>query len=533
MSLKERISDSLKKVVGILKCFPVTLIFIGILTLFLAIFLDTEVFSNRVMINVLILLFTFIIGSFSVGLYLKNNKKIRIILYFLSFIISVLFSLFYDRSSGIGREYFYRIYVTYISIISIFSLYILYRNSKLSIERYFIQVAFNLFKVSVVYYILSTGTILITSLFSFLILGSEAYSLIWRVLIIVFGFIYIPGIIFAFINKDPEIIKFVRFIVKYIMTILLIIAFLIIYAYMLKILVLWRIPSNQIFRILSILFIFGFPIWTMCYNFKNEKGLIDKINEKLPILFIPFIFLQIYSIFTRIYNYGLTETRYICVIFLLVEIIYIIIYIINKNKIYYLFMIISSLVIITLLVPKINMFDVSYKSQSNIIKKYLIKENLSDKEILAIKSSYNSIKSNYTGKEFIKANFSEEENTKLQKYLRRSDIYISESVSFYGEVENEIIEVNGYKTLEAFDESYNSDSKSFLKSININSNKYNLSKVLETYKKNQKHFENYFKKDDNNKIVIDSNTKIVLNYIYYSYDNNQYELNIRGYVLKK
>ena len=91
---------------------------------------------------------------------------------------------------------------------------------------------------------------------------------------------------------------------------------------MIKIIVLRKIPANQIFRILAALFACGLPIWTMNSLWEKEENTWQKIINKLPLAFIPFILLQIYSIWSRISANGLTEARYLCVMLVIFEIIY-------------------------------------------------------------------------------------------------------------------------------------------------------------------------------------------------------------------
>lgn len=531
MKLKEKIGKILKDIFNILKNYPVTLILIFLCTLFFAIFLDTKVFSNNILINVFLLFVPLILGSFSVEVYIDKKKKFKYIMFFVVLVISSLFLVFYNKSHGLSREYFYRIYITYNIILSIFSLFILYRKSELTIERYYIQVCFNMFKVSIVYYVLSSGIMMLTSLFSFLILGEEAFSLIWRVMLIVVGLVYFPGIIVSLINKDEKIIGFVRVIVKYIMTSLLILAFLIIYVYMLKILILWQIPSNQIFRILATLFVLGLPIWTLCYNFKDENDLIDKINKKLPILFIPFIFLQIYSVGARIIQNGFTIFRYLCVILVIFEVIYIVLYIIDKKKIYYMFMVLSALIIISTLVPSINMFDVSYRSQTNRINKLLEKGDLSSKEIVKLNSSYVYLSTYKSGEKYFENRFTKEEQKSIEKYIDSSDLISHKELYFTSEVDNPIINVSGYKTIQDFDEYYSFEVANNTNKYVINDEEYNLSKLFKRYYNHNDNFKEYFNK--NNEVVVDSNTKIIITYISFSYDGEMKYCSLRGYVLKK
>ena len=533
MKLKERISIILKSIFNILKKFPVTLTLIFLCTLFFASFLDTEVFSNKTLIHVLLFFIPLILGTFSSEIYFEK-KKIKFIMLFVVLLISSLLLVFYNKSYGLSREYFYRVYIPYNIILGLFSLFVLYKKSELTIERYYIQICFNFFKLSIVYYVLSTGIMMLTSLFSFLILGKDAFDLIWRVMLIVVGFIYLPGIIVSLISKDEKIIGFVRIIVKYIMTSLLIIAFIIIYIYMLKIFILWQIPSNQIFRILATLFVLGLPIWTLCYNFKDENDLIDKINKKLPILFIPFIFLQVYSIGVRILENGFTIFRYLCIILLVFEVIYIVIYIFDKRKIYYMFMAFSALIIISTVVPGVNMFDVSYKSQTNRINNLLEKNELSNKEKAIIKSSYSYLSSYKSGEKFFEKRYTKEDQNRIEKYIDSEDLISHKELFFSGEIDDQIININGYNTLEKFDEYYSEDVANNTKKYVINGEKYNLSKLFKKYLNHNHNFEDYFNK--NYEIVVDSNTKIIINYISFSYDSYNEEVEyctIRGYILKK
>ena len=176
---------------------------------------------------------------------------------------------------------------------------------------------------------------------------------------------------------------------------------------MLKIVILWKIPSNQVYRILSVLFIFSVPIWTMVNYYNKEKDIFQKINNILPYAFIPFIILQIYSITIRIISSGFTPFRYIGVLLILLEIIYFIIYI-RKTKLSNILLIINAFIIISLLLPGINMFDVSNNSQLNRIKKYVNKDNLSQKERNIIYSSYDYLSETKEGKKLIDNSFESE-----------------------------------------------------------------------------------------------------------------------------
>ena len=158
--------------------------------------------------------------------------------------------------------------------------------------------------------------------------------------------------------------------------------------YIIKIIFLRDIPSNLIFRILSALFIIGLPVWTMILSFK-ENTTLDKINRKLPLLFIPFIILQIYSIGTRILSNGITELRYLCLMLIIFEIVYIIIYLTKKEKVSRILLVFLALTVISTIAPYINMFTISNLSQYNNLKIYKQKTEYSEEEKTKIYGAYN------------------------------------------------------------------------------------------------------------------------------------------------
>ena len=204
-------------------------------------------------------------------------------------------------------------------------------------------------------------------------------------------------------------------------------------------------PSNQIYRITAVLFTIGLPIWTMSI-YLNEDNLIDKINGKLPVLFIPFIFLQIYTISIRIINYGLTEARYLCVIFVVFEAIYITLYLTAREKIYKIIPISVILIVISLIVPVINMNDLSKISQVNNLKLIQKNEDLNDEEISKIIGAYEYLNKADISKNVITQN----EINKIQEYINdRDNKYISKSeykILNYKSNETDL-NIEGYKRI--------------------------------------------------------------------------------------
>ncbi|MBR4618847.1 MAG: DUF4153 domain-containing protein [Bacilli bacterium] len=538
MKIKELFNRVKKLLTKLCAQFSVSLTLIFITTLFLAIFLGRNILTPSKLKNIFLFLSLLTTGTFFTESYFKIKSIRKTISYLIFLIISTLLVILNNINLGLNKEIIYRIISVYYIVISISSVYQLYKNSKQSLEEYSIKTFSNLVITSLIYSVLSSGIMTVTSLFTFLILGNDNYDLIWRIELITLGIFYIPSVILSLTNTKDNLTKFIKVIVKYVLGILLITAFVIIYLYMLKILILRRLPSNQIFRILSALFIIGLPIWTMNEYFKKEKTIFQKINNKLPILFIPFIFLQIYSIAIRIYTRGFTVLRYLSVILIIVEVIYIILYIFNRKNISHIFIIINALIIVSVLMPGINMFWVSNKSQYNRIKEYINKDKLTNKEKDELYSAYEYLNSSKNGKKYIKKNISKEQQGQIKNKYDERYIYIDREL-INGKLYNQEINVDGYKTINKFDNhkySLNMKSNEAFKNIKINNNKFDLTNFMSLYieNNNNQDFNSYFNK--NHELKVDDNMKIVLTSISISYQSDEdiidyYEM--KGYILQR
>ena len=336
---------------------------------------------------------------------------------------------------------------------------------------------------------------------------------------------------------------------------LLISAFIIIYLYIIKILVLRDIPKNTIFRIATGLFLIGGFIWTVMNYFK-EEGLIYKISTKLPIVFSPFIILQIYTLSVRISQKGMTPLRYAGIVFIIFEICYILCYILKNKKIQNLIFIADALLIISILIPGINAFDVSDFSQIKILKQYTTKAELTDEEKTKVYGAYYYLKYTDKGKDYINKNLSDEQVEKIKTYnksnLRYSDInYISLN-------SHQDINITGYNKLtEVEDSQYESgkieqifskvelnheferkaiinlaDKINEYKNVYENITSSQLFNEYDNDKENQ--LNNYFEK--NNEIFINQNQKFIIKYINIRYNTSTHEIEsyrIEGYLLEK
>lgn len=553
MKLKEKLLNLLKVLRKSVEKFPMTMISIFVLTLIYTVCIGNGRVDWGIIGRITLCIVIFLSTSFLIETLVKEKKKSIIIYYILAIIwASGLTILVFvkDDILGISNElfvhYIIRVIVCYLLCISILSLYFNYKKSEKTFENYLTSVVISIFKTTVIYVILAIGSDLVVSIFIFLILNGRGYILLGRVEILLLGLYYLPTIIYSFYKQNNEIGKFAKIIIKYVLGSLVMIAFVIIYIYMLKLLILRTIPSNQIFRIIATLFVIGLPIWTMCMSL-DDGNTFDKINKKLPYLFAPFILLQIYSIGVRIASNGLTEARYVCIMLIIFEIIYTIIYLKNKSKIGINLLVAMALIIISTIAPFVNMFELSAISQFNILKEYDQKESITTAEKSKMRGAYNYLKNSAVGEKYLKNytlknkidNFSEyEDNTENEVTIdvHRNANYIN--VDGYEKLYK--ISANMYSSIAGYGDNDNETIDSIFKNISFEMEKtdktldVNMLDLVKEYIKLGRSLDSKF--DDVSEITVDNNRKIILNSVYIRYDKTTSKVNsynIGGYLLEK
>ncbi len=546
--LKEKIYNLFLILKKSIEKFPLTIIAIFVLTVIFAVALDNSFISEKFIENAMLFITIFASSTFLIETLIDNKIKKKIIHYVISALIALVLTLLTNVEADVlgssNRIFLFRlarVIVCYVITFIVLGIYFNYKKSGKSFEEYLTKTVIGLFKTSIVYGILAIGIAIVASIFIYLILNGHHYTLIARMEILLLGIYYVPTCIYAFYNQEEEIGKFAKIVIRYVLGTLVITAFAIIYMYIIKILILRNMPSNQIFRILSALFIIGLPIWTMASNW-SEDGLFDKINSKLPLLFIPFIFLQMYSIGIRIYDNGITEARYLCLMLILFEIIYIGIYIKNKEKIANSLIVFIALAIISGIVPYINMFNISNISQYNNLKIYNQKSTYSEEEKSKIYGAYVYLKNSYEGEKYIK-NLKEEDIEKIQDFSSgNKDIYDNEE-NIYVVSDIEYVNIEGYKKLynittynyytdnKTIDETFSNTEFTFQttkKTLNVNI----LPIIHEYINESNKYEANQSPKE----IIVDDNNKIIFKVVSIDYDKVTQKVSyyhIDGYLLEK
>lgn len=539
-NIKEKIEKIFNKFKKLFETYPLTLFVIVITTVILAITVDTEILDSISLDNILLFSALFGCGNLFIETIFKKIDRKKIGLYILSaiFAIAITFSTNIENDVlGIKNTvfigYISRIIVCYLVSTVAITIYIHYKNSKLEFNEYILKAGINFFRTGLIYLLLVIGLAMITSVFVFLLLSGENYSLVYRVQILLIGFFLLPMSINSVYDLKNEIDKFEKIIVRYVLDVLVIIAFVVIYLYIGKIILLRDMPANQIFRIIAILFVIGCPIWIVAGYFK-DNDFIAKINNKLPILFIPFILLQVYTIGVRIYYNGMTEPRYLCIMLIIFEIIYTIIYIKNKEKDGNIILVLVVITIISGIVPYLNMFKVSQISQYNNLKIIKEKENLSELEKEKVAGAYYYLKDTEEGKELITGLLTQDEIDEIVKYngnsSNKKSIYLSKNVENIDiDDYNKLYVINSYN----YYKDYNSIETEF-KNIKVDNYEIDLSNIILEYIANEENIEEYF--EENNEYVITENKKIIIESLVLYYDSinkTVTDYSLDGYLLVK
>ncbi len=311
----------------------------------------------------------------------------------------------------------------YVIVLISLGVYRNYRSSGLKFNQYCIRVVHELSRLVIICFITGLGIVLVMATFVELIMNGEHFMLILRAEFLVMGILVGSGLLDAQIKLDRELPRFFIVIVKYLLTVLLLAAFAIIYGYILKIIITRVVPSNEIFRILAGLFIIGLPIWTLTGTFEEDHPLV-RIGVKLPLIFIPFLFLQGYAIVQRIMAYGMTPLRYLCLTLMLFEVIYIAVYTLFRRETGVMLPVIAVLAVICLIAPEINMFSIANRSQKAIFDRYIAADfsDLSAEDQSSLAGAYYYLADNEEGKTLL----SETDPAKIEAIKNSGMVGISE-----------------------------------------------------------------------------------------------------------
>lgn len=471
----------------------------------------------------------------------QKNKQKWLIGYGVTFVIAIVFEnlseILKAQKADIPNLIFESILYFYIACTVLLAIYVLLRQQKLDLPHCIGRIIFALLRAVGVYLVLNIAVILILEIIDALLVDIDTFRVELNIQLLLSALAYFPTCLLAVSDTSEDNAAFTKKFVSYVLLPCVWIAMFVIYLYVVKIFVTQEVPSNEIFSICASLFAIGMPIWMMASGFVEEKtSRYAKLISITKYIYAPFILLEIYSMSVRVKAYGLTEQRYAAIMFILLQIIYIL-----WNRHYEnLILVFVGCLLIGLLLPFGNASYLSYQSQKN----RFVKNQTSDKEVAA--EAYDYLRGNAYGRRYIKTNLTEAEQDELHNMLYDRDSEDQwKSVYFNAyPIEEGGLTIRGYEKIYGVDEHWRDEcsvQEYESKTITAGDNVYegvDLTSCISYYKDLEDKNENQVvdEKDKVYEIQISVTEKLIVTYISFEIDDEQTMIKrmfIKGYMLTK
>ena len=342
--IKNFIEEQKTDLKGLIFNYTFSLIAAALLSVVVCIEMELEKSSDAIT-NIEFFLAIFLVGALFIETYFVNKGQDKnwgrlAILYIANAIISVLWTVvgYYDEEIAESFDYpdlYYlnisKVLIVYLSALIALTLYKLIKKSGLSFDIYFARAIFGLLKTWGLFFVIYLALIMLLNIFNALIVDIDYWDLLDDFSVLLCGFVCFPYSLLSITDTKEENSKFTKGLINFALMPAVMIAFVIIYTYIIKIIISWEMPSNEAYTICLMLFILGGPVWLLSYGFLREKasakgeelGLYGKIAKNMKYAYIPFIILEIVAIGIRIYHYGLTSQRYLALVAIVFQIAYV------------------------------------------------------------------------------------------------------------------------------------------------------------------------------------------------------------------
>lgn len=559
---KFNVGENLKKlglmILGVFKDYPVTMIAIVLAALGGSILVtwhnrETEIYVERVIVFLLLTA----MQTIAFEEVFPKKKLVRFVgsgvsavlaalyVYILSFDGKIIFGMDFDVVS----ENTIKILCVHGVIMLGLSIWHMFRRTEENFEVYATKAFIELLKASVVYGLFALGLALIIWVFNELIFDTDDF--LAQVEIFLAGGIYVPMCLKAISGKNETPGKFSRFCILYVLQPMQLLAFAIIYLYIIKLFVTREDTSNKIFLILAFLFSIGMPIWTLIHGLEHKDGIIGKLSPFIPYLFIPFVLLQIWSMGVRIAAYGVTADRYCGVLLILGEILYFVLYFLhhrgNKQAISWTLFVLMAFTFFGLLFPATSFDSVVIRSQMKRLTVMMEEENPSEETQSMIKSSYRSMETvGYRSKKAFEKSFTEDQIERIKEYTEYYSRHNPSFVSLYASRDFTAVDVSAYRMLYYFS-AFSTTSEDGRLGVNVQTsdagtfdgNRIEIdlheytSEIMNTYTDNYDH---NFTLNGQGVIHIDDTKDLYLTVIDIDFNKDTKvisSIHLRGYILEK
>ena len=403
------------------------------------------------------------VGHFSV----KETEIKKIVPYLLSFIFSSVLSASFSflfvfksdesikKSGSLYATYtiITRLVIVYVVFAVAFSIYRMYKDSGLSLEKYSVRAFLGMVKACFLFGVIAVGSLCLIFAFNELLFRINITVLIQLILV---GVVLFPGVVIGLSKVGEEMGKFSKVLMGYVLPAIVAIACLIVYIYIIKIIVVRKMPSNEAFSIMTGIFVTGLFIWTTAQG--CTEGKLHRYLLFFPIVFSPFIVIQIISLSMRIRQYGVTNSRYLGILLVAFEIIYVGYYAflrLQKRGIDgFFFVMLAAPFVVYYLIPGINSYSVITASQSKVIERYFDAKQRGEEteDFRSAKSALYSIKTqgSIEGQRYVeklKNKYSRELIESINTIGYEVDYEDTKTTNIYSSISNPVVSIEGYKYL--------------------------------------------------------------------------------------
>lgn len=376
--------------------FPVALLFFAAITVIVYIEIEQNVaFDDDFLAR---LVFTGVFGAFlaiAVQFLLeryKNLLKYALALHGLTFVLAVAF-YFFMTDDNISQSMFIHLFVLSFAL---FAAYLYIPSAKNDVN--FGNVALSHFKAAftaILYgVVLYLGFAAIIGAIDLLLynLDEEVYAHAANIVFTFFTPVYYLSLLPKFNSKDEKDLskievsynypRVLEILVSYIMIPIISILSIVFIIYFIKILITGVWPVGQVGPMVLGYSAAGYLIYILGSNLQNRFSVL--FRKLYPIVLIPLVIMQLVSSYIRIEAYGITESRYYVVLFGIFSIVCAVMLLLSKKKNPNTIVLISACFAILSIVPPVDAFSVSMKSQEARLEEILVRNSmLVDNEITA------------------------------------------------------------------------------------------------------------------------------------------------------
>lgn len=370
---------------------------------------------------------------------------------------SFVFENGFEKLSGrIGDERLSMYTTGYLVIVFVLALFFSYQRiaSEFTFAEYLMGVISGEFLISVIYTIVMIGVVTLTFVFTELLFG-EFEDIFLPVCALVTGLYSVGAGALTIVRSEKETPKFVNVLFRYVLFGMSLVAYVIIYLYIIKITVLSSFPSNSVYSILTFLFCFSMPLAYL--NSYLDEGWMGKISRILPIIFAPLLILQSYTVFARIGEYGLTPSRYLGIVFIIFEAVFILWFVLKRDLLKYILLLIAAVAFLMTFCPGSNALAVPKITQNLTLKRFISKDaaDLSPKHRKRLYAAYDYLNNMDGGKDYLSKHYSDDQLASLTSGKDADDeySYLSGSNTVYVnyECDGYTFDVSGYDTISLFE----------------------------------------------------------------------------------